>query len=124
MELLLKEGTQSLPRRNLQMAFVSVLIGLIKMWSDRQRLRNGGIFQGFSKLVWAMIALDSTNGLLVSALLKYTSAVLKNFAAPLGIICNFLISRYVLGSGRKPNRQFMIGAMLVLLALGMYSTAA
>lgn len=123
MELLLKEGAQSLPRRNLQMAFVSVLIGLIKMFSDRQRLRDGGLFQGFSKLVWAMIALDSANGLMVSALLKYTSVVLKNFAAPLGIICNFLISRYILGSGREPNRQFFLGSILVLLALGMYSTA-
>ena len=45
MELLLKEGAQSLPRRNLQMAFVSVLIGLLKMWSERQRLRDGGLFQ-------------------------------------------------------------------------------
>uniref|UniRef100_A0A7S4BPF5 Sugar phosphate transporter domain-containing protein n=2 Tax=Chrysotila carterae TaxID=13221 RepID=A0A7S4BPF5_CHRCT len=127
MELLLKSGAQSLPMRNLQMAFVSVLIGLLKLWSDRAQIREGGLFQGFSRVVWATVTLDASNGLLVSALLKYTSAVLKNFAAPLGIILNFFISRYALSGssdGQRPNRQFVLGTLLVLLALGMYSSSA
>jgi len=50
--------------------------------------------QGYSKLVWAMVGLDSTGGVLVSMLLKYASNTLKNFAAPLGIIINVLLTRY------------------------------
>ena len=47
-------------------------------------MRAGGFFQGYSSTVWAMVSLDSLGGLLVSALLKYTTATLKNFAAPIG----------------------------------------
>lgn len=81
--------------------------------------------QGYSKLVWAMVGLDSTGGVLVSLLLKYTSSTLKNFAAPLGIILNCLLSRYRGRSDNRkpPSKKFIRGALLVVLALGTYTTA-
>ena len=56
---------------------------------DRRAARVGAI-SALSRLYLGYI---STGGLLVSALLKYTSSALKNFAAPLGIILNCLIAR-------------------------------
>ena len=72
-----------------------------------------------------MVSLDSFGGILVSMLLKFTTSTLKNFAAPLGIILNCLFSRYVLKSSSfTPNRRFLSGTFLVLLALGLYGASA
>jgi len=124
MELLLKEGEQSLPARNLQVAFISLILACAHMWNaDKQAVLNGGLFQGYSAVVWAMVMLDGCGGLLVSILLKYTSSMLKNFAAPLGIILNCLLSRYTSRSGQKPSKKFVLGTLLTLLALGMFNVA-
>lgn len=94
------------------------------MWNaDKQAVLNGGFFQGYSAVVWAMVMLDGCGGLLVSILLKYTSSMLKNFAAPLGIILNCLLSRYTSRSGQKPSKKFVLGTLLTLLALGMFNVA-
>ena len=72
-----------------------------------------------------MVSLDSVGGILVSMLLKFTTATLKNFAAPIGIILNVLLSQYVFKSNTvRPNRNFLIGTALVLAALGMYGASA
>lgn len=125
MELLLKASGTSLPRRNLQMAVLSTLIATVHMLrSDGAQLREGGMFQGYTRLVWAMLLLDSVGGVLVSLLLKYTTATLKNFAAPLGIIINMLLSRLrASGDAPPPKPKFLVGAAMVILALGMFTTA-
>ena len=51
-------------------------------------------------------------------LLKYASATLKNFAAPLGIIINILLSHLrPSGDAPPPNPKFVLGAALVTVAL-------
>lgn len=126
MELLLKGTALPLAQRNMQVAFVSLLLASVHMiTNDASKLRSGGFFQGYSPLVWAMVTLDSVGGILVSMLLKYTSATLKNFGAPIGIILNVLFSRYAMRSNEfKPTPKFLIGTLLVLLALGFYSASA
>lgn len=125
MELLLKASGTSLPRRNLQMAVLSMVIATVHMLrSDRAQLREGGMFQGYTRRVWGMLMLDSVGGVLVSLLLKYTTATLKNFAAPLGIIINMLLSRIrARGDAPPPKPKFLVGAAMVILALGMFTTA-
>ena len=55
---------------------------------------------------------------------RYTSATLKNFAAPLGIIMNILLSRYRAKSDQPPPKpKFLLGAALVILALGLFTAA-
>ena len=92
--------------------------------NDAARLREGGFFQGYTPGVWAMVSLDSAGGILVSMLLKYTTAMLKNFAAPIGIILNCLLSRYSKDSSARPNNYCLLGTTLVLLALGLFSASA
>ena len=71
-----------------------------------------------------MVTLDSAGGMLVSMLLKYTSATLKNFAAPLGIILNILLSRLrAKGDAPPPKPKFLLGAALVILALGLFTAS-
>ena len=125
MELLLKDTPLPLAQRNLQVATISLILASIHMLShDSTELRRGGFFQGYTPGVWAMVSLDSVGGILVSMLLKYTNAMLKNFAAPIGIILNCLLSRYVFKSSSfKPNKLFLLGTTLVLLALGMFSAS-
>ena len=125
MELLLKSSAHSLPRRNLQVAFISLILACAHMWSmDQDKLREGGFFQGYTPIVWGMITLDSLGGLLVSILLKYTSSMLKNFAAPLGIILNVIFSRYASRSAKPLSQRFMAGTALVVAALGLYTSDA
>ena len=114
MELLLKGSSLPLAQRNLQVAFVSLLLASFHMFTnDSAALRAGGFFQGYTRNVWAMVTLDSAGGILVSMLLKYTTAMLKNFAAPIGIILNCLLSKYVFKSGSfQPNRKFLSGRCL------------
>ena len=124
MERLLKAGEQTLPRRNMQVAFISFVLACVHMLLvDKSRLLTGGFFQGYNRLVWSMVVLDSTGGLLVSWLLKYTSTMLKNFAAPLGIIINCLIARFFNKSPQPTNGKFKLGTILVLLALCLYTGA-
>ncbi|EOD08571.1 hypothetical protein EMIHUDRAFT_217278 [Emiliania huxleyi CCMP1516] len=55
MEALLKEERSSLPRRNLQVSAVSLLLATAHMLSsDAQRLWRGGLLQGYSPLTYAM----------------------------------------------------------------------
>ena len=126
MELLLKGTSLPLPQRNLQVSFVSLLLASIHMLTnDMEALRQRGFFQGYTADVWAMVSLDSAGGLLVSMLLKYTTAMLKNFAAPIGIILNCVLQKYVFQSGAfQPNRKFLSGTLLVLLALGLFGSSA
>jgi len=127
MEALLKAKEVPIARRNLQVSAISLILAAVHMISkDSAVLREGGFFQGYSPVVCSMVALDSMGGLLVSLLLKHTTSALKNFGAPIGIIVNCLLSRYLLAkSENKPvNRQFVAGTSLVLLALGMYTASA
>lgn len=80
-----------------------------------------GPTQGYTPAVWAMVGLDSLGGLLVSLLLKYTSATLKNFAAPLGIILNSLLQ---LRSGKRLGAKFTAGTVLVTFALLLYGASS
>jgi len=125
MEGLLKSDAQSLGTRNLQVGVVSLVLAMLHLLSnDAHRLREGGFFQGYTPLVWSMVTLDSAGGMLVSMLLKYTSATLKNFAAPLGIILNILLSRLrSKGDAPPPKPKFLLGAALVILALGLFTAS-
>ena len=153
MEVLLKGSALPLSHRNLQVAFISLILATARMLtSDGKALASSGFFQGYSPAVFGMVSLDSMGGLLVSMLLKYTSATLKNFASPIGIILNVraehlhslapprprarplltapavwqvLLNRYVFRSNNfQPSRNFMLGTLLVLLGLGCYTSSA
>eukprot|EP00316_Scyphosphaera_apsteinii_P003865 CAMPEP_0119321680 /NCGR_PEP_ID=MMETSP1333-20130426/56097_1 /TAXON_ID=418940 /ORGANISM="Scyphosphaera apsteinii, Strain RCC1455" /LENGTH=107 /DNA_ID=CAMNT_0007328699 /DNA_START=284 /DNA_END=604 /DNA_ORIENTATION=- len=53
MELLLKDSGMTLPQRNLQVAFVSLLLASAHMLSaDRQQIAVSGFFQGYTPQVW------------------------------------------------------------------------
>lgn len=122
MELLLKSSALPLAARNLQVAAVSLLLASLHMIAnDRAALQANGFFQGYTTSVWAMVGLDSLGGLLVSLLLKYTTATLKNFAAPIGIILNSLLQ---LRSGKRLGPKFVQGTTLVILALMLYGASA
>jgi len=145
MELLLKSSTLPLAARNLQVAAVSLLLASAHMFAnDRVSLVANGFFQGYSPWVWAMVGLDSFGGILVSLLLKYSTATLKNFAAPIGIILNSLLqvscslrhqtvyhptqSEYApvsqMRSGKRLGPKFVYGTVLVILALTLYGASA
>ena len=76
------------------------------------------------RVLSAQVSLDSAGGMLVSMLLKYASATLKNFAAPLGIIINILLSHLrPSGDAPPPNPKFVLGAALVTVALGLFTAS-
>jgi len=126
MEALLKAHDVPIAQRNLQVAVISLVLAcVLGLYNDAEKIRAGGFFQGYTPVVWSMVAFDSMGGLLVSLLLKHTTSALKNFGAPIGIIVNCLLERFATAkaSGKPVNPKFLLGAALVIVALGAYTSS-
>ena len=69
-----------------------------------------------------MSCIRLTHACSTSMLLQYTTATLKNFAAPIGIILNCLLSR-TRPDAPSLTPRFIYGTALVVLALAMYGAS-
>lgn len=92
LEMFLKENggpKRSLWFRNVQLACISLpLASFAAIWRDGKRIETHGIFRGYDAVVLVIIILQALGGMLVSAVLKYASNVLKCFAVSMSIcIC-------------------------------------
>ncbi|VDP95502.1 unnamed protein product, partial [Echinostoma caproni] len=77
-ELLLKNSTKSLWLRNLELASVSLIVGLIaQTYAEGESIRKHGFFYAFDWLVWLIILLHSAGGLIVALVVKYANNMLK-----------------------------------------------
>ena len=116
-EKILKGSQSSLWMRNAQLAFFSVVLGLIGMAATDGLFIN--VFQGFNALVWLIIAVQAVGGLIVAVVIKYADNILKGFATALSILLCGAVSSYMFAF--EPDGVFVLGACLVILATFMYS---
>ncbi|EER18961.1 udp-galactose transporter, putative, partial [Perkinsus marinus ATCC 50983] len=86
---------------------------------DYDALKRNGFFFGYSTLTWTTIFLEAGGGLIVAVVIKYADTILKNFATAAAIISSTTISALFLGFEVRPS--FVIGAVLVITAIYMYS---
>ena len=119
----LKASAQpSIILRNLQLGVFSVLLaGLAVIQQDWHIVREqGGLFNGFTPLVWTIVVIQAIGGLVVAATIKYADNILKGFATSISILLSSILSWLVLDDLR-PAGFFLPGTGLVLVATFMYS---
>uniref|UniRef100_H2LH00 Solute carrier family 35 member A3a n=1 Tax=Oryzias latipes TaxID=8090 RepID=H2LH00_ORYLA len=119
-EKILKESKQSVWIRNIQLGMFGLVFGLFGMLAyDGERVREAGMFQGYSTVTWTVVALQALGGLVIAAVIKYADNILKGFATSLSIILSTLISYFLL-QDFEPTSVFFLGAILVIMATFLY----
>jgi len=120
-ELILKTTEQSVYCRNFHLAFYSlVLASFYIFYSDSDKIRESGIFQGFDEMVLVIVVMQSMTGFVVSMMFKYSTAVLKGFATSIAVVVATIASFFLFDTSLNAN--FFGGATLVILAVKLFST--
>ncbi|XP_040911213.1 solute carrier family 35 member A3b isoform X2 [Toxotes jaculatrix] len=120
-EKILKETKQSVWVRNIQLGLFGFVFGFVGMMVyDGQRVRQSGMFQGYSTITCTVVVLQALGGLVVAVVIKYADNILKGFATSLSIILSTLISYFLL-KDFNPTGIFFLGAVLVIAATFLYS---
>lgn len=109
--------------RNVQLAIFSVpLAAFTSYWRDGDSTNSNGVFQGYDIVVLLIVALHAIGGLIVAAVMRYASNVLKCFAVSLSI-CNCVIATtHLFGDGEHSlSAMKASGICLVISATFAYS---
>ena len=121
-EKLLKNSTQTLYIRNVQLALFGLISGLVAvLFMDFSTVREKGFFYGYDLLVWFIILLQSGGGLMVSVVVKYADNILKGFATSFAIILSFIISIFFFNF--QPSSTFVLGTFFVLTSVYLYNSS-
>lgn len=121
LEKILKQTDSSIWMRNIQLAFFGGILAFIGCYvQDGKKIAENGFMQGYSGLVWAVIALQAIGGLVVAAVLKYADNILKCFGNALSIVISCIMSAVFLQEF-KPDLLFVLGTLCVLIATTLYS---
>lgn len=119
-EKILKGTKPSIWLRNVQLAALGIVIGVITMEiNDGPTIHAKGFFYGYDYVVWIVVCLQSFGGLMVAVVVKYADNILKGFSMSAAIVLSCLAS--VVLFDFKLSLQFVIGAGLVVLSVYMYS---
>ncbi|KAF9374926.1 hypothetical protein BGX21_003992 [Mortierella sp. AD011] len=117
-EKILKGAEADMWVRSLQLGLSGALFSFLAMFYDRQRIMEGGLFQGYSIMTWVVVVNQALGGLLVAVVVKYADNILKGFATSLSIIISGIISVYFFDF--EPSFQFQFGTMIVILSTYLY----
>jgi UDP-sugar transporter A1/2/3 len=108
--------------RNFQLATFAGLSAAFGVWSkDGAAVSAKGLYQGFTPLVWLVVALEAFGGIIVALVIKYADNILKNFATAVSIVTSVVVSTLFLGFTVKP--MFVIGSICVMAAVAIYTTS-
>ena len=122
-EKILKTSKTSVWARNVQLGLIGGSLGLAgAIIKDGAAIRAYGFLQGYSPLVWAVVAQVGLGGLLVAVVVKYADNVQKGFATSLSIVASGLISYFLIPSFVfNPTPIWLAGSALVIFATCLYS---
>eukprot|EP01060_Flectonema_neradi_P004732 TRINITY_DN130_c3_g1_i1.p1 TRINITY_DN130_c3_g1~~TRINITY_DN130_c3_g1_i1.p1 ORF type:complete len:327 (+),score=45.20 TRINITY_DN130_c3_g1_i1:112-1092(+) len=120
-EKLLKQTTASLWIRNIQLAIWSAVVGIIGVYysSDGVEVREHGFFNGYTRLVWFVVLLQASSGIIVALTIKIADNIVKNFSVAMSLLLSTLISIPLFDF--KPSPYFIFGASMVLFSVWLYS---
>lgn len=111
----------SLWMRNMQMAFISVCIAIIKgLWDNSVNDDGKDYLHGFSFWVWILVGLQAGGGLLVAAIIKYADNVLKGLATGVAVAFSTFCSMILFGT--PLSVEFAAGATMILSSVYAFST--
>jgi solute carrier family 35 (UDP-sugar transporter), member A1/2/3 len=115
LEGVLKKQTASLWMRNMQLAFFSLLVGLMQQRFENTSGKAAPYFHGFTKWVWVLVLLQATAGLVAAAVMKYTDNVKKGLSTGVSVIVTSALSMLLFGS--PLTAQFVVGSIMILAAV-------
>jgi UDP-galactose transporter len=122
-EKLLKQTTASLWVRNIQLGLWSVLVGLVAVYTtDGVEVSQIGFFSGYTRIVWFVVLLQGATGICVALVMKFADNIVKNFSVALSLLLATAASVPLFGF--YPSWFFVMGAVLVLLSVALYSVDA
>lgn len=118
-----RDKQRSIWFRNTQLACFSVPFAALTMyWRDGNRISVSGTFVGYDGVVIFIIALQAIGGLVVAAVMRYASNVLKCFAVSLSICNCALATTYLFNDGKSSMGMYQaIGILLVIGATFAYT---
>lgn len=117
-EHVVKQPSESLLVRNVQLAFFSLAVAV-----PAYRVVDGApysrFFAGFDRHVVLLVVVQAAGGLIVAAVIKYADNVLKGFATALSIgVCGAFSFAWL---GFRPTMSFVFGVGVVMVATALYS---
>ena len=120
-EKILKGSDVSIWLRNIQLGsfgFVFSLVGVLAY--DGRAVLDSGFFVGYTPVVWLVVTLQAFGGLVIAMVIKYADNILKGFATSISIVLSCLLSYFLLNDF-SPSLFFLVGAVLVIVAVFLYS---
>lgn len=115
-ERVLKSQRVPLSLQNLYLYIFGVAINVITYVSSRGS--DQGFLEGFSGTVWAIVAGQAANGLLMSVVLKHGSGITRLFVISCSMLVNALLSWAILGL--QLHSLFLLPVFMVVLAAYLY----
>ncbi|CAF1321561.1 unnamed protein product [Adineta steineri] len=107
--------------RNIQLGIFGTIFGLLIVFCfDYKAVMDKGFFQGYTTIVWIVIFLQATGGLIIGTVIKYADTNIRVFSNFLSILFLSVISYFVLHD-LTPTLFFYIGTMCVLTAIFLYA---
>lgn len=120
-ERIVKKAEANIWIRNIQLGIFSATFSFIAMiYHDGQNISENGLLYGYNFLVWMVVLLQAAGGLLVAIVVKYADNILKGFATSISIVLSSIISFYI--TGNIPSIQYLLGTLVVLSSVYMYSS--
>jgi len=118
-EKILKGSDVSVWMRNVQLALLSVPLGVVTAYvKDGSSIAEKGFFHGYDNFVLFTVAQNALGGLLVAVVVKYADNILKGFACSLAIIITCVASIFIFDFSL--SLQFTVGAALVIGSIFLY----
>lgn len=105
---------------NMHLSVFSILIGSIIVLHDMIQT-NASFFQGYTPLVWFVVFMASSGGILFSLVLKYTSGIAKNYVTSLSVLGVPLVTS-IIRNTRSPLScmEWCISACIVLISIFVF----
>jgi len=106
--------------RNIQMSLISIPVAVVVVYfQDSERLVGGTFFEGYDAVVWFVVVLQATGGILIAYVMKFSSNILKCLAIATSICC---VAVYSVFSGELELTTYLVmGVFLVCTSVGGYS---
>lgn len=79
---------------------------------------GGGLFNGFTVMLWSVILCKAFYGQLISLVFKYASNILKVYATSLSVIASAVMCAVLLGD--PLSFAHLVAGVLIVLATGLY----
>lgn len=118
-------STPSLWMRNIQLGIYSLICAILQgllaslyVYKDEATARQPFLF-GFSFLVWVLVLLRASCGILVAVIIKHMDNVVKSITSCISVLAGCLLSKFLLGT--ELQESFWLGTGLVFCSSFVFS---